>query len=74
MKQIYIYKTCYYWPSTSISPVVFVDSSLEDAIERFESEGGVGYRVDGEWLTGTHDASGKNYQIEVTTQILEVKE
>ncbi len=71
---MYIYKTVYYWPSTSISPVVFVDSSLDDAVERFESEGGRGYVVDGEWLTGTHDASGKNYQIEVTTQLLEVKE
>ena len=71
---MYIYKTVYYWPSTSISPVTFVDSSLEEAIERFESEGGVGYRVDGEWLTGTHEAAGKNYQIEVTTQLLEVKE
>ncbi len=71
---MYIYKTVYYWPSTSISPVVFVDSSLEDAVERFESEGGQGCRVDGEWLTGTHDAPSKNYQIEVTTQLLEVKE
>ena len=71
---MYIYKTVYYWPSTSISPVVFVDSSLEDAVERFESEGGQGYRVDGEWLTGAYSAPSKNYQIEVTTQVLEVKE
>ena len=71
---MYIYKTVYYWPSTGISPAVFVDSSLEDAVERFESEGGVGYRVDGKWLTGAYSPPGKNYQIEVTTQLLEVKE
>ena len=73
-KDYIVYTACFYWPDSTLSPLVIPYKTIDGALRKFKEMGGSSYTLENHYLRGTHKQEGKGFILEILSHHLAVDE
>jgi len=69
-----MYTACFYWPDSSISPLVIPYKTIDGVLTKFKEMGGSSYTLENNYLRGTHKQEGKGWMLEILSHHIAIDE